>query len=99
MYLFIIKMPLTTVTEVIGKSLNTVTDWFNMCREVCTSIVSKKAQLEGTAENPIQIDEAGFAGRRKCNRSWLLAGDVPRAEEDEDADLSTHGITAHQGVE
>ncbi|KAL5232717.1 hypothetical protein ACI65C_000127 [Semiaphis heraclei] len=33
--------------------------------------------MVGNAQNPIQIDEARFAGRRKYNRGRLLAGDAP----------------------
>jgi len=55
---------MSTVKTLTGKSTNTVTDWFNMCREVCTFIVShqRRGKMVGTTENPTQIDEARFAG-------------------------------------
>ena len=42
---------------------------------------------KGTDDNPIHIDEARFAGRRKYNRSRLLEGDAPTIVEDDDADV------------
>jgi hypothetical protein len=33
-----------------------------MCREVCTKVTEKKGKMLGTAEEPIQIDEARFEG-------------------------------------
>lgn len=41
----------------------------------------------GTVINPIQIDEARFAGKRKYNRGRLLNGDQPASSEDSDAEL------------
>lgn len=38
----------------------------------------------GTDDNPIQIDESRFAGRRKYNRGRLLQGDAPANSVDED---------------
>jgi len=74
----------STVITLTGKSANTVSDWFNMCREVCTSIVShqRRGKMVGTTENPIQIDEARFAGRRKYNRGRMLNGDNSPLSED-----------------
>lgn len=88
MFLFIIDIPLTTASQLTGRSTSTVTDWYNMCREVCTSIISGRPKMKGTSANPIQIDEARFAGRRKYNRGRLLAGDAPPQSEDEEADIS-----------
>lgn len=69
--------------EITGRSKGTVTDWYNMCREVCTAVISKKDKMIGSPENPTQIDEARFAGRRKYNRGRLLAGDSPSSNADE----------------
>ena len=46
---------MSTVATLTGKSANIVTDWFNMCREVCTAIVSHQRQrkMVGTIDNPI----------------------------------------------
>ena len=45
-----------------------------MCRKVCSSIVSvnRRGQIVETAVNPVERDEARFAGRRKYNRGRLL---------------------------
>ena len=45
-----------------------------MCREVCSSIVlvNRRGQIVETAVNPVERDEARFAGRRKYNRGRLL---------------------------
>ena len=75
--IFVLDIPMRTVTTLTGKSANTATDWFSMCREVCKSIIShqQRGKVVGTAENPIQIDEARFAGWRKYNRGRMLIGD------------------------
>ena len=59
-----------------------------MCREVCSSIVSvnRRGQIVETAVNPVERDEARFAGRRKYNRGRLLNRDE-RAEST-DSELS-----------
>ena len=62
-YLFVIDIPLKQAVTLTGRSSTTVTDWYNMCREVCFNVIAKKPPLAGTFENPIQIDEASFAGR------------------------------------
>ena len=44
----------------------------------------------GTAEEPIQIDEARFAGKRKHNRGRLLRGNRIPQSEDSDALLENN---------
>jgi hypothetical protein len=46
--------------------------------------------MVGTDVNPIQIDEARFAGRRKYNRGRMLSGDNPPLSEDSDADVKNN---------
>ena len=50
-----------------------------MCREVCSSIVpvNRRCQIVETAVNPVERDEARFAGRRKYsyNRGRFLNRD------------------------
>ena len=77
-------MPALQVVELTGKSRSTVVDLFNMCREVCTTIMRRRPQMLGTHTSPIQIDEARFAGRRKYNRGRILQGDHPPQERDAD---------------
>lgn len=76
-FFFVMDIPMTTATTLTGKSPNTVTDWYNMCRGVCATIVSheRKRKMVGTIDNPIEIDEERFAGRRKYNRGRMLNGD------------------------
>ena len=59
-----------------------------MCREVCSSIVSvnRRGQMVETAVNPVERDEACFAGRRKYNRGRLLNSD--KRAESTDSELS-----------
>ena len=95
-FLFVMEIPMDTTVKVTGKSSSTVTDWFNMCREVCSVIVSCsfRGQMKGTHEMPVQIDEARFAGRRKYNRGRLLAGDHGPLSEDSEAEVdkkNNHG--------
>ena len=69
----------------VGVSQPTVIDWYNMCREVCSHVIHTGRQLMvGTADQPIQIDESRFAGKRKNNAGRLLAGDRPPQVRDEE---------------
>lgn len=89
-FLFVHEIPMTTAVQLTGRASNTVTDWYSMCREVCSSVIAKRQQMIGTFDNPIQIDEARFAGRRKYNRGRMLAGDAPASSEDDDADVANN---------
>ncbi|MPC28811.1 hypothetical protein E2C01_022022 [Portunus trituberculatus] len=42
--------------------------------------------MVGTTDNPIQIDEASIAGRRKYNRGRMLNGDNAPLSEENDAE-------------
>lgn len=88
-FFFVMEIPMNTTLTLTGKSSATVTDWFNMCREVCGVIVSHstRGKMIGTDVEPIQIDEARFAGRRKYNRGRMLIGDNPPLSEDSDVNL------------
>ena len=46
--------------------------------------------MVGTEEDPIQIDEARFAGRRKYKRGRLLNGDRQAESTDSEADVENH---------
>ena len=46
--------------------------------------------MVGTAEEPIQTDEARFAGERKYNRGRLLQGNRVQQSEDSDALLENN---------
>lgn len=91
-FFFIEEIPMGNAAALTGKSPNTITDWYNMCREVCSVIVScdRKGQMVGTIDSPIQIDEARFAGRRKYNRGRMLNGDEAAESEDSDAEVQNN---------
>lgn len=86
-YLFVLEIPIHQVITLTGRAEGTVTDWYNMSREVCSAVLSKKPQMEGSFDHPIQIDEARFAGRRKYNRGRMLLGDEPPNSTDDEADV------------
>jgi len=46
--------------------------------------------MVGATDNPIQIDEARFAGRQKDNRGRMLNGDNAPLSEDSDADQANN---------
>jgi hypothetical protein len=50
-------------------------------------VIEKKGKMLGIAEEPIQIDEARFAGKRKYNCGRLLQGNHAPQSEDSDAPL------------
>ena len=76
--LWSIEMPLSTISQATGRSMNTVVDWANFCRSVCSKIVSvdNRGKMIGSEDEPIQIDEARFAGRRKYKKGgcWSEIG-------------------------
>jgi len=47
--------------------------------------------MVGTTKNPIQIDEARFAGRRKYKRGRMPNGDNALLSEDSDAEQESNG--------
>ena len=91
-YFFVKDFSFDLTKEMTGRSRQTICDWFNMCREVCSSIVSvkKRGKMVGTQENPVEIDEARFAGRRKYNRGRLLNGDKRADSTDSEADVENN---------
>ncbi|KAK5648125.1 hypothetical protein RI129_003017 [Pyrocoelia pectoralis] len=89
-FFFVMEIPMHSTVTLTGKSFNTITDWFNMCREVCGSIIQARGQMTGDDDNPIQIDEARFAGRRKYNRGRMLIGDERPLSEDSDAEVANN---------
>lgn len=75
------KMTITDAAAAAHVSKQTITDWWSMCREVCTLFVESRPKVKGTMEDPIQVDESYFAGRRKYNRGRLRRWDKkPKGE-------------------
>ncbi len=62
-----------------GHGKHTIVDWMNMCREVCSFAINSRPKMVGTSDQPVQIDESYFQGRRKYNRGRLLLGDKKAA--------------------
>lgn len=79
-YLFIANMPVRLASNLTGRNTATVTDWYSMCREICSAVIAKKGKMPGMNSNPIQIDEA------KYNRGRKLAGDKAPESEDDDTE-------------
>jgi hypothetical protein len=71
-YFFLCESPIKYAETITAPSHSTLVDWYNMCQEVCTRFIEKKGQMLGTAEEPIQIDEARFAVKHKYSRGRLL---------------------------
>ncbi len=67
-----------------GHSSSTVIDWLNLMREVCTHSVEAEPKMVGTAENPVQIDESYFSGRRKYGKGRLMRGNLDEQNENGD---------------
>jgi hypothetical protein len=57
-YFFLCETPIKDAETITGQSHSTFVDWYNKCRGVCTKVIEKKVQMLGTAEEPVQIDEA-----------------------------------------
>ena len=51
--MFIIEIPLGQTAVLTGKSSATVTDWFDVFRDICSQIIEEKPQMIGTDTNPI----------------------------------------------
>lgn len=62
-----------------GRGNHTITDWYNMCRDVCVDMYGKRSKMGGVGL-VVQIDESLFQGKRKYNRGRLLASDRRRHE-------------------
>jgi transposase len=81
-YMFVAELPVTQVVALTSRAPLTVTSWFETLRDVSSQIIAKEQKMLGTRDNPIQIDEARFAGRRKYNRGRMLTGDFAPTSED-----------------
>lgn len=68
-------MTLERAAKAAGVAKPTATAWFAKCRKVCTDSEMSLPKMHGTIDEPIQIDESYFAGRRKYNRGRLRVGD------------------------
>ncbi len=94
-FYFIQDLSYESVNELTGRGSEAICDWFNLCREICSQIVSvtHRGKMVGTAEDPVQIDEARFAGRRKYNRGRMLQGD--QAPDSTDSEVQVQNNRNH----
>uniref|UniRef100_A0A6P7F9I0 Uncharacterized protein LOC114327708 n=1 Tax=Diabrotica virgifera virgifera TaxID=50390 RepID=A0A6P7F9I0_DIAVI len=84
MFFFVEDIPLTTTVQLTGKATDTVTEWYNMFREICAAIVSSRDLMVGTIESPIQIDETRFDGYRKYKRKRKSEDGTGESEDSDD---------------
>lgn len=76
-YLFLFfRLNIRQCAYVTGLHTHAVGDWNNLMREVCSNSLVNEPKMVGTLENPIQIDESFFSGRRKYNTGRLLHGNM-----------------------
>lgn len=76
-----LKMTVNILFPLIGRTNNTVIDWFNYIREIFRSRLDEAPAMGGPGEI-VQIDESFMRGRRKYNRGRMLQGNrVPPARQ------------------
>ena len=66
-----------------GVSKSTAYFWFERCRQMCSTTQTPLPKMEGTADEPIQVDDSYFAGHRKYNRRIMAKGDKAATNERE----------------
>ena len=74
-------MSIARAAKAAGIAKGTVVAWFGACRNVCTIAESVLPKMKGTQDEPLQIDESYFRGRRKYSRGRLEAGDTTHPNE------------------
>ena len=55
-------------------SKQTITDWYNFCRDICSRILLRQQQPTGGVGDIIEIDESKFRAKRKYARGRRLTG-------------------------
>ena len=53
LFVYTIWPVMTSAAELTGQASNTVTNWYSMCREVCSSVIAKRQKIIGTSDDPI----------------------------------------------
>ena len=69
------RSTISQLIEKTGHASQTIIDWKNLMREVCSLSVNSQTKYNGTLSNPIQIDESSFCGKCKYKRGRLRNGD------------------------
>ena len=78
-------------------SQTSIVKYWVICRKVCTLIMDAQPKYVGTAEQPVQVDESFFHGRRKYGRGRLQSGDRKKNESD-DFEFEDWASVAASGV-
>jgi len=81
------KFKVAQTEKITGRGHHTVSDWFNLCRDVVVEQFKKRGKMGGKGLI-VQIDESIFQGKRKYNRGRLRRGDC-KPVDNEDTDGST----------
>lgn len=82
LYLFVhTRCTIDMAVAMTGRSRSTVCDWFSLFREVCSVALSHEPLIVGTEEQPVQVDESYFKGRRKYNRGRYLSYDQTQSQD------------------
>ncbi len=65
--------------ELTGRGDAATCDWFDVCRVVCSQVVSvnNRAKMVSIKEEPVQTDKARFAGSRRYKTGKLRQDHVP----------------------
>ena len=92
-FFFVVEIPMNTAVILTGKPSSMITSGYNVCREVCGTIVShrQRGKIVGTNDNSTQVDAARFADQRKYNRGRMVNGANATLSEDSDADAQNNG--------
>lgn len=81
------KFKVAQTEKITGRGHHTVSDWFNLCRDVVAEQFKKRGKMGGKGLI-VQIDESIFQGKRKYNRGRLRLGDC-KPVDNEDTDGNT----------
>ncbi|XP_050065799.1 uncharacterized protein LOC126554818 [Aphis gossypii] len=81
------KFKVAQTEKITGRGHHTVSDWFNLCRDVVAEQFNKRGKMGGKGLI-VQIDESIFQGKRKYNRGRLRLGDC-KPVDNEDTDGKT----------
>lgn len=96
-FYFTQDIPCDSVHELTDRGTKEICDWFNMCRKVCSQIVSvsNRGKMVGTEEDPVQIDIAWFVGRPQHHRGRMMQDHVP---ESNDSNTEVENTRNHGGL-
>jgi len=62
------RSTISQMQRITGLSRQSIVVWSKKCRKLCPMVLYTAPKFTGTEEEPIQVDESYFRGRRKYNR-------------------------------